>query len=333
MQILLCFSPFFHRLLSMNTERISSSLTFWQSNLWEAILHDSGQTRDIEVISYGQYGIMVEYRSIWMWYEGAFSLGVDMNEYPKDFIDRVRSELALKWVILWQIEEYHPRWVPKESTESITYGRNFIEPWTRILDLSKSEEELMAEMHEKWRYNIRLAWKRWVVTEWVKPIGENIDIWMNLLSETTERDDFSHNSREYYVSFLRNIIDANAGWLIFASLEGKVIAAGVFIYYHATALYYYGASTSDPEMRKHMAPYMIQWEGIREWKMRGCHTYDFLWVSLPEDQNHHLAWVSGFKEKFGWNIIYVWGKSLFILSRWKYFLFTTLRKLYKYRKK
>ncbi len=117
------------------------------------------------------------------------------------------------------------------------------------------------------------------------------------------------------------------------SPNGKVIAAGVFIFYHATALYYYGASTSDPEMRKHMAPYMIQWEGIREWKMRGCHTYDFLWVSLPEDQNHHLAWVSGFKEKFGWNIIYVWGKSLFILSRWKYFLFTTLRKLYKYRKK
>lgn len=76
--------------------------------------------------------------------------------------------------------------------------------------MSKSEDQILAEMHEKGRYNIRLAWKRGVVAEWVKPISENIDIWMNLLAETTERDDFSHNSREYYISFLRNITDANA---------------------------------------------------------------------------------------------------------------------------
>lgn len=68
----------------------------------------------------------------------------------------------------------------------------------------------MAEMHEKGRYNIRLAWKRGVLIEWVRPIAENIDIWMKLLSETTERDDFAHNSHEYYISFLRNITDANA---------------------------------------------------------------------------------------------------------------------------
>ena len=97
----------------------------------------------------------------------------------------------------------------------------------------------MAEMHEKGRYNVKLAWKRGVVTEWVKPFAENIDIWMNLLAETTERDDFAHNSREYYVSFLRNIVDANAGLLLFDRLDGRVIAAGVFIFYHGTALYYY----------------------------------------------------------------------------------------------
>lgn len=329
MQILLCISLFFHRLLSMLTERISSSPSFWQSNIWEAVLHDSWQTRDVEVITYGQYGIMVEYRSIWLWFEGAFSLWVDMSQYPPEFLRRVEDELALKWVILWQIEEYHPNGVDPNSTKCITYGRNFIEPWTRVLDLRKTEEELMAEMHEKGRYNIRLAWKRGVIIEWVRPISENVDIWMKLLSETTERDDFAHNSHEYYVSFLRNITDANAWGMVFASYEWKVIAAWVFIFHHGTALYYYGASTSDPEMRKHMAPYLIQWEGIREAKLRGCHTYDFLWVCLPDDTTHHLAWVSSFKEKFGWKIILVGGKSLSVLSSWKFFLFKTIRSLKK----
>lgn len=333
MQILLGISCFFHRLLSMITEKISSSQSFWQSSLWEAILKDSWQAEGIEVISYGQYAIMVEYRKIGWWFEGAFSLWVDLSIYTNEFIDHVCMELASRWVILWQIEEYHPRGVDPWTTERHTYGRSFIEPWTRVLDLTQPEEDLMLAMHEKGRYNIRLAWKRWVVTEWVKPIKENIDIWMGLLAETTERDDFSHNSREYYVSFLRNITDANAGWLLFASLDGKVIAAGVFLYYHGVALYYYGASTSDVELRKHMAPYMVQWEGIREGKLRGCHTYDFLWVCLPEEGDHPLFGVSSFKEKFWGKIILVGSKSIRIISRWKYFFFTFLRGMRKKLKK
>jgi lipid II:glycine glycyltransferase (peptidoglycan interpeptide bridge formation enzyme) len=55
---------------------------------------------------------------------------------------------------------------------------------------------------------------------------------------------------------------------MFAGYNGRIIAAGIFIYYHNTAIYYYGASTSDPELRKHMAPYMLQWEAIREGKLR-----------------------------------------------------------------
>ncbi|GAB0175012.1 MAG: hypothetical protein HHAS10_08910 [Candidatus Altimarinota bacterium] len=313
----------------MITERISSSPSFWQSNIWEAILHDSGQTRDVEVITYGQYGIMVEYRSIGLGFEGAFSLGVDMGQYTEEFLQRVRDELASKGVIFWQIEEYYPDGVDPTQAHQVVYGRNFIEPWTRVLDLRKTEEELMAEMHEKGRYNIRLAWKRGVLIEWVRPIAENIDIWMKLLSETTERDDFAHNSHEYYISFLRNITDANAGGMVFASYEGKIIAAGVFIFHHGTALYYYGASTSDPEMRKHMAPYLIQWEGIREGKLRGCHTYDFLGVCLPEDAEHHLAGVSSFKEKFGGKIIMVGGKSLYVLSSLKFLFFKIIRKMKK----
>jgi hypothetical protein len=66
---------------------------------------------------------------------------------------------------------------------------------------------------------VRLAWKRGVLTEWVDPTLENIDIWMTLLAETTSRDDFSQNAREYYIAFLRTLRDAHSGGLLFARYE------------------------------------------------------------------------------------------------------------------
>jgi lipid II:glycine glycyltransferase (peptidoglycan interpeptide bridge formation enzyme) len=84
-----------------------------------------------------------------------------------------------------------------------------------------------------------------VTTQWVMPTTDNIDVWMVLLTDTTSRDGFAQNSREYYISFLRNLHDAHAGGLLFALYEGQVIAAGIWVYYHGVAIYYYGASTSD----------------------------------------------------------------------------------------
>jgi lipid II:glycine glycyltransferase (peptidoglycan interpeptide bridge formation enzyme) len=57
--------------------------------------------------------------------------------------------------------------------------------------MENSAEDILASMHEKGRYNIRLAQKRGVHIEAVSPTEENLDIWMNLVRETTIRDSFS----------------------------------------------------------------------------------------------------------------------------------------------
>ena len=311
----------------MSASLSSSSTSFWQSSLWRDMLLDSHQAYFVEVFSYGIEAVLIEFRPIGIGMVWAFSLGVDLSLYTTDFLARCREYVSSRGAIFWQVEEYVVQWWEKPLWEYSlrTYWKAFLEPWTRILHLDKTEDELLSEMHEKCRYNIKLAWKRGVRVNWVDPTLDHIDMWMELLSETTNRDGFFQNSKEYYISFLRMLRDTNTWGLLFAWYNGRIIAAGIYVYYHNTAIYYYGASTSNIELRKHMAPYMLQWEAIREWKLRGCQTYDFLGIAPPEEQNHPLSGVTSFKEKFGWDAIQIGSKKLFIMSYIRYSIFLPLR--------
>lgn len=68
-----------------------------------------------------------------------------------------------------------------------------------------------------------------------------------------------------------------------------MVAAAILTITGKTAVYYYGASVSDPDLRKTMAPYLLQWEMIRAAQRAGCNFYDFLGVSPENEPDHHLA--------------------------------------------
>ncbi len=152
-------------------------------------------------------------------------------------------------------------------------------------------------MKPKGRYNIRVAEKSNVEIEQVSYNEENLDIFYSLLGETLERDGFAANSREYFRTFLQYLETYNLGGLFFATREGEVIAGGIFVFYKKTALYYYGASSSDNTKRKYMASYLLQWRALEEAKRRGCEIFDFLGISSPDELNSHLAGVTDFKLK------------------------------------
>ena len=77
-------------------------------------------------------------------------------------------------------------------------ARFLLEPTTRIIDLSESDEDILMGMKQKGRYNIRIAEKSGVAVSQVPPTKENIDIFYALLSDTLGRNKFSGNSRTYY---------------------------------------------------------------------------------------------------------------------------------------
>ncbi len=153
-----------------------------------------------------------------------------------------------------------------------------------VLDLiGHGEDELLAAMHEKTRYNIRLAERRGVRVENFQfsifnSHSEKFETFWRLMEETTARDGFRAHPKEYYRKLLTIRTDDFSNELFFAEYRGVPVATAMVNFYRGltsieTATYLHGASSRD--RREVMAPHLLQWRVIQEAKKRGCVQYDF----------------------------------------------------------
>jgi len=171
---------------------------------------------------------------------------------------------------------------------------------TIVLDLvDHTEDELLAAMHEKTRYNIRLAERRGVIVGRgsLETKEKDFCIFLRLLQETAARDGFRTHPRGYYEKLLETQSHDFSNELFFAEYNGEVLAAAIVNFYHpeagaASATYLHGASSG--RHREVMAPHLLQWRIIREARRRGCAQYD-LW-GIDE---RRWPGVTRFKRGFG----------------------------------
>lgn len=139
------------------------------------------------------------------------------------------------------------------------------------IDITKTEEELLAEMKSKTRYNIRLAEKRGVRVSETRE-EKYITAFLGLITATSGRKGITSHPRSYYQQFFQTLPE-NICRLFVAEYEGVVVAANMVIVYGDTATYLHGG-TADV-YRDVMAPYLLQWEQIKKAKELGCTQYDF----------------------------------------------------------
>ncbi len=144
-------------------------------------------------------------------------------------------------------------------------------PKSVVVDLDKSEEELLANMHNKTRYNIRVAEKHGVE---VDPSAD-IDTFLKLLKKTAERQKFHTHSANYYKKLFEFFREGNEikSDLLFANYNGKAIAGGLYLTSGDVCHYLHGGS--DYEHRELMAPYALHWEAMKYLKQQGIKLYDF----------------------------------------------------------
>lgn len=322
-----------YSIFTPNLEK-NSNLSFWQSDFWKNILYKSNQAEEVFYFwNEKSTFFLVEIRSVWAGFFGAFILGLQNNQISTDFADCLESLKNFlknkKNIIFLQIE-------PLDNLDLTISCQNpikkFLTPFTRVISLEQTEDEILAWMTNKARYAIRNAIKKWVEIDFIQNIDDQIlDIWMELLEETTSRDDFSHNSREYYKNFFEIL-----SWKIFitcAKYQQKIIAMTVNVVHNNTCIYYYGASTSDVEARKLASSYATLYYSMTFAKNNfSCKKYDLLGVADPDNPNDPLSWVSQFKQKLGWELVKLPKKFLFPIST-KFYFYRILVKIKKFLKK
>lgn len=163
---------------------------------------------------------------------------------------------------------------------------------TLILNLHKSTEELLNQMHPKTRYNIRLAEKKGVVIEIDNTKFKEFN---ELLKKTTDRQQITLFGEKYFKELL-NLPFVN---LYLAKYNGQYIAANIMIFWNHTATYLFGAS--DYEFRSIMAPHLLQWEAIKNAQKQNCWFYDFWGAAPPDATGREQNWFGFTKFKMGFS--------------------------------
>src|SRR5437763_3279543 len=138
---------------------------------------------------------------------------------------------------------------------------------TILLDLAPDEATLLAQMKEKWRYNLRLAERKGVKVRVAQTL-EDVHAWYALMQATSERDHFGIHTLDYYLRAWQIFVPRQQARLFLAEYEGQLLA-GIFVALFAKqATYLYGASSN--EYRNLMPNYLLQWEAISWAKQQGA---------------------------------------------------------------
>jgi len=185
------------------------------------------------------------------------------------------------------------------------------------LDITKSEDELLAGMASKTRYNLRLAIRKGVKVR----IGENkndLRVFYDILQETAERDRFLIRDYSYFEKMWDLFIAQDTARLFLAEYQGKVIAGTIAFHCGDRVWYLYGASSN--QHRNVMPNYLLQWEMIRWGKSLNCTLYDMRGVPPNDDPDNPLAGLYRFKKGFGAEFTEFIGDYDLPFSTMRYFL-------------
>ena len=178
---------------------------------------------------------------------------------------------------------------------------------TIVVDLTRPEEEILASMKPKTRYNIRLSLRKDIE---VRAGGaEVLPIWYALYLETARRNGLHVSDIRYFRSvFASGALgdeDEVGVRLLTAWHRGEPLAVMFLVRSEHRATYLYGAFGS--KRRNLMPTYALQWEAIRRAKAAGCLEYDMFGVAPQTDPTHPMYGLWKFKYGFGGEIFHQLG--------------------------
>jgi lipid II:glycine glycyltransferase (peptidoglycan interpeptide bridge formation enzyme) len=174
---------------------------------------------------------------------------------------------------------------------------------TVLVDLARSEKDMLSCMKQKTRYNIHLAQKKGVTVS----VGtvEDLPRMYRMYAETSVRDGFLIREEGYYQTVWRGFmgiapsVNSQQPFTepLIAEVGREMVAAVSIFYFAGHAIYLFGMSRQAH--REKMPNYLLQWEAMRRAKALGCQVYN-LWGAPDEFIESDGLWgVFRFKEGLG----------------------------------
>ena len=266
------------------------------------------QSTDLKVVRDGEIQVSIHKIPYTPWNVGYCPKGPMPDESQVETLKKIARENSCIFIKCEpMVEISNPKFSNSQMRKmGFEEGRSLFTKYNFVLDVTPSEDELLASFKQKTRYNIKVAEKKGVTVE-IDDSAEAFERYLELTEETTKRQGFYAHGREYHKKMweaLGNSPISNSqilklsAHLLVAKYQGEIITTWVLFKYGDTLYYPYGASTR--EHREVMANNLVMWEAIRLAKKWGL-TYLDMWGALGPEADPNDPWYGfhTFKSGYG----------------------------------
>ena len=212
-----------------------------------------------------------------------------------------------------------------EGKIDLSFGQPILPENSLLVDLNQPVDDLLASMHEKTRYNIRLAQKSGVVVT-AKTDADSLTTFINLYDATQKRQGFFAKSGNYLKTLWNVLSPTKMVHLLMAEVEGEPVAAGMFFHFNEPFSFPYGGWSATH--REKMPNNLLHFEAMQYAKELGAQKYDF-WSSYKNSPNPKDPWYGTyiFKKGFGGVEVHYPGAYDIVFDRPTYSLFNIANKI------
>jgi lipid II:glycine glycyltransferase (peptidoglycan interpeptide bridge formation enzyme) len=239
---------------------------------------------EVERLSLEHAGAQVLFRRLPLGYSLAYIPKGPIGKWLPDLLPELDKLCRRRRVFVLKIEPdsvSNPSLMDQLMEHGFVSNPYVIQPRrTLIVNLEGDEDQILAQMHQKTRYNIRLASRKGVeVHPW-----RDLDAFGRMILETAARDQFGAHVPAYYKRAYELFHPKGECEVFVASYEDQPLAALMVFFQGTRSWYLYGASTT--QHRNLMPNYLLQWEAMRWARSCGCTQYD-LW-GVPDEDLEYL---------------------------------------------
>jgi lipid II:glycine glycyltransferase (peptidoglycan interpeptide bridge formation enzyme) len=196
-----------------------------------------------------------------------------------------------------------------------------------VLDITKSEEELLKAMHPKARYNIRLAERKGVTVE-ERTDDKAFKMYLKLYFDTTKRQGYFGHTPEYHKNAWDTMKESGFARVLIGFYHKKPLTAWMLLSFKDTLYYPYGGSSI--EHKDVMSNNLVAWEAIKLGKKLGLKKFD-MWGALGPDADpkHPHFGFHQFKQRYGGELVEYLGTYDLVFDDTVYWIVTFIDKFTK----